>query len=603
MAPATITLACAPQRPAVLAPTSTQGTSGTLALVRAGARRVALVIDEDDSALRAIDVDAGRELARVAVPGRPTSVLPLRDGRMLVTTTHPGRVVALEPTDASLGTFEERCSVPAGVEPIAMAATPDEATIAVLGRWDASLGVLDGPTLAERSRVALDRDPSSVIATADGSRMVVAHTVGSRTSSVVLATGETSTRSLSVSDERQVAVLPSGPSKRENAPIVRRTIHVQSFALVRTATAILAPGVSVDTGNGIRSFDAGYGEDIPVRGTVTALDPSTGARRFEQQRIPLGKRDCLMPRAAALFGARLYVACAGIDAVLSLDATRRDPRSAEDEGARRKVGAGPTGLAVDETTGDLFVFAALDRELSIEPAGPRPARRVIALSAASSPSPDEIALGRRIFHGEARRKLADDGRACASCHLDGRDDGLTWTTADGPRQTPLLVDRLDRAAPFGWNGVMPTLDAHLRQTVSRLRGTGLDEHERRALIAYLGTLHAPANASIPANASVPADAARGEAIFAREDVGCASCHPGGTTDGLGHDVGGRTRGDRVFAIDTPSLRHVARSAPYFHDGRFATLEELLAHTDGAMGTTRALSDDDRAALISYLRAL
>jgi cytochrome c peroxidase len=59
----------------------------------------------------------------------------------------------------------------------------------------------------------------------------------------------------------------------------------------------------------------------------------------------------------------------------------------------------------------------------------------------------------------------------------------------------------------------------------------------------------------------------------------------------------------VFAIDTPSLRHVARSAPYFHDGRFATLEELLAHTDGAMGTTRALSDDDRAALISYLRAL
>jgi cytochrome c peroxidase len=49
--------------------------------------------------------------------------------------------------------------------------------------------------------------------------------------------------------------------------------------------------------------------------------------------------------------------------------------------------------------------------------------------------------------------------------------------------------------------------------------------------------------------------------------------------------------------------NVAGSAPYFHDGRFATLEELLDKTEGSMGSTKNLSVEDRRALLAYLRTL
>ena len=62
----------------------------------------------------------------------------------------------------------------------------------------------------------------------------------------------------------------------------------------------------------------------------------------------------------------------------------------------------------------------------------------------------------------------------------------------------------------------------------------------------------------------------------------------------------------------PSLRAVARTAPYFHDGRFPTLEAVVAHYDrGGDGTPGQsprvrplrLSEADRDALIAFLETL
>ncbi|APR75606.1 Hypothetical protein A7982_00952 [Minicystis rosea] len=45
------------------------------------------------------------------------------------------------------------------------------------------------------------------------------------------------------------------------------------------------------------------------------------------------------------------------------------------------------------------------------------------------------------------------------------------------------------------------------------------------------------------------------------------------------------------------------TAPYFHDGRAATLEELIDENADRMGHTSHLSREDRAALIAFLRTL
>ena len=76
-----------------------------------------------------------------------------------------------------------------------------------------------------------------------------------------------------------------------------------------------------------------------------------------------------------------------------------------------------------------------------------------------------------------------------------------------------------------------------------------------------------------------------------------------TTDGASHDVASRARGDRSGAFDTPSLRSVGRSAPYFHDGRYATMIDLLRGADGTMGHTGHLGEEDLKSLATYVESL
>ncbi len=66
------------------------------------------------------------------------------------------------------------------------------------------------------------------------------------------------------------------------------------------------------------------------------------------------------------------------------------------------------------------------------------------------------------------------------------------------------------------------------------------------------------------------------------------------------------------AFRTPSLRNVARTAPYMHDGSLATLDDVVAFYDRGGGDLEGksallaplgLTDDDKRALVAFLRAL
>jgi cytochrome c peroxidase len=68
-------------------------------------------------------------------------------------------------------------------------------------------------------------------------------------------------------------------------------------------------------------------------------------------------------------------------------------------------------------------------------------------------------------------------------------------------------------------------------------------------------------------------------------------------------VKSRSRVDRDERFNTPSLRFVGGRAPYYHDGRFATLKDLLHGADGSMGHTAQLSPPDMEALEAFLMTL
>jgi cytochrome c peroxidase len=209
---------------------------------------------------------------------------------------------------------------------------------------------------------------------------------------------------------------------------------------------------------------------------------------------------------------------------------------------------------------------------------------------------EQAERGRRLFTSTTNAGMSAPSNAvsCSTCHFDGRNDGLTWPLRDGPRQTPSLVGGLSETLPVTWTNGVQTIEDEVRLTsTGRMGGTGVTDEDRAAIAAYLETLATP---DVPARGSADAAIARGKVLFEREDVGCATCHAGPAyTDHAAHDLFG------LRGVDTPSLRGVAATAPYLHDGRYPTLSALLRKGD--MGSTSILSDEELADLLAYVESL
>jgi cytochrome c peroxidase len=224
----------------------------------------------------------------------------------------------------------------------------------------------------------------------------------------------------------------------------------------------------------------------------------------------------------------------------------------------------------------------------------------------------ELREGRRLFHAFNTSISNQGSLACATCHPDGREDGLVWRLRGERRQTPMLAGRLQGTAPYNWLGSTRTLEDNIAQTITRLGGTGLPLAKRRALARYLSQGLLEPVRPPPRD---PALVARGAQVFGDPKVGCATCHPseGRFSDGARHDVETTSpselaqmrasqSGAEPQAFDTPSLRFVGLTPPYFHDGRASTLDEALTQAQG-MGDTSGLTPSDRQALLAYLRSL
>ncbi len=307
-------------------------------------------------------------------------------------------------------------------------------------------------------------------------------------------------------------------------------------------------------------------------------------------------------------------------------------------------------------------------ELTLPATFPRP-----TLPADNPLTAEGVALGRRLF--SERTLSADGSMSCATCHDPARafasNDRLNLGVDGHPgtRNAPTLVN-LAWSRDFAWDGrrsrlrdqaVAPVTDPvemhqPLPVALGALRATaGYDEAfaaafgspgitaERLglALEQYLLTLVAGDSRfdrSLGGEAPLTPEEARGFELFMTEcdpvrgrfGADCFHCHGGPLFgDFAPHDTGldavptdagrfaatGRETDRGKFK--TPSLRNVALTAPYMHDGRFATLEEAVAHYAGGVkdspnldpnlakhGTPGLrLSAEDQRALVAFLKTL
>jgi DNA-binding beta-propeller fold protein YncE/mono/diheme cytochrome c family protein len=599
--------------------------AGAVALARYGEHTLAFVADADDRAVVTFDVDTRAALASTPMGLRPSAVLVTPAGRVVVLGADDARVhlMVLAAIDAPL-VAERTIAVPA--EPVSASLAPGGDAVLVASRWGHALSIVplapgDAPIVVD-----LPRDPAAVVASADGKRAVVMHAAGSRASVVDLQTRAVTTASLDrrvrrelfrdmmpmmampmdppseqLDGQGQAATMPS-QAMHVVAPKERfemATLHAdQAFAMVRAEDGrLLAPEVFVDTGPAAAS--GGYGaSESTVTPAVVSFDGDTGQMLEPGGDRTFGSR-CLLPRGAALdtAGKRMLIACLGSDEIVVLGV---EPKAVKLQRMVR-VPKGPVAIAVDEEGKRAVVWSPFERAVTVMGLDPEHRRVASTTLERRGPAPSEEALrGRVLFHSAFDSRVSSDGRACASCHPDGRDDGLTWSSPAGPMQTPMLFARLEGTAPYGWDGAAKDLVHHLAHTTSRLGGGGLSKRDVTDVAAYLASLTPPAAATGP-DATV---VARGADIFRSEQAECASCHTGAAlTDGDTHDVESGPKGAHPRTFDTPSLRFIARSAPYFHDGRYATLGDMLAGSDGSMGHTSHLSPEDRAALQAYLETL
>jgi hypothetical protein len=205
--------------------------------------------------------------------------------------------------------------------------------------------------------------------------------------------------------------------------------------------------------------------------------------------------------------------------------------------------------------------------------------------------------GREIFRRGGDPRVSVEGAlACAGCHPDGRTDGLSWRIAGGNRQTPILAGRLVGTGPYQWDGQAPDLTTSLHATYKRLGGIGLDRQDTLALRAYIEGLGPPRGKPGAAEA-----VARGKALFESKTYGCATCHQGpALVDRKHHDLA-----TDLARVDTPSLRGLAGSAPYYHDGSAATLESVLTEkgTVHGMGGLSRMEPALVSDFVAYLESL
>ena len=278
---------------------------------------------------------------------------------------------------------------------------------------------------------------------------------------------------------------------------------------------------------------------------------------------------------------------------------------------------------------------------------------------------DKVALGHKLFMD--KRLSGDGSRSCYSCHqnelgnADGREKALGAGDKPLTRNTPTIWNVGYHPALY-WDGRAPSLE---KQAIGAIKGgnmgVGADnlgakaeeigkayrgefekafglkegdavtmDHVAMALSAYERTLLC---GDSPFDKGEMDEAAkRGWDLF-RGKASCTTCHAGENfSDGLFHAVGigfddagkakgeadvghGKPSGDETnnHKFRTPTLRNVSKTAPYFHDGSVATLEEAVtwmakggnpkAPNFDANLRDNGLSDEEIADLVAFVKAL
>ncbi len=539
-----------------------------------------VAVNPDSDSVTVLDAQSLQILAEIPVGDDPRTLAIAPDSQSALVTNHAGATLSL----LDLAQLVEVGSYAVGSMPYGV--VTDGARVFVSEFAPGHVGVLDHNSGERLAHIAVAPFPAGLALSADGASLYVTHLFSGRVTLI-------DARSLEVK-----ANITTGAS----------TNLSQFVAISPNGTKAYLPQTRSNVTNTAMLFDN------TVFAVVNVLD--LGALRLAvQERVTLDTADqpVNMPFAVALSpdGKMLYLANAGSDDLSVIDL------STNQGVAHISVGANPRGIAISPDGARVFVNNVLDGTLSVMETEMHTIAETVTLT--EIPLPEPILLGKRIFNSAAAPVLTTDNWiSCATCHFDGMMDTRTWLGfPDGPRNTPSLLG-VAQTLPMHWSGDLDELQ-DVEITIRDIQiGSGLVEGEAHdtlgsahaglspeldALAMYMAILEIPPS---PYAAS-PEQLSRGEAVF--NTLECQSCHPPPLyTDLQLHDVGTgnaakeKNSHGRGTNFDTPSLRALWMTAPYFHDGSATTLPDAL-HTGNEHNVAAGLSTTEIEDLTAFLLAL
>ena len=539
---------------------------------------------------------SGNFLAKQSIRGKPSSIVFAPDKQYLVVTSGQGEgwLTLLDVKNLRI-ILSQRC----GHSPQAPQFSPDGKRLALAQRFKDEVWLLDVKTWTVVHQYAVLRQPIDLKWRTDQRIVVLQHLsnrpadaewTGCSMVQMDVSTGKFSEITLTdgSSGARKFALSLDG--KYALAPMV-----IGSFRV---------PATQIERGwinkNGLSVVDL---DNNRVLGTLLLDDLSFGAAN---------------PWDIQVTAKEAWISLAGIHQLMVVDLQllivsleKMNPEQREnltyDLGIGRTwkqrlalSGKGPRAMTLSDDKSSLWVTAAFsssvekvdlhNREISIlvKPQEVEPRRR-----------------GEYLFHDASIS--FQHWMSCSSCHPDARTDGLNWDLPNdglGSLRQGKTMLFTHFTPPTTITGIRPNAEYSVRAGVIFLRAT-LSEEDASAIDAYLKQLQPVPSPQLLDDGTLSLAARAGKEIFESKGS-CSDCHNGEyLTNQKLRNVGTGLGDESDFKYDVPSLREIWRTAPYLHDGRAASLEDIFKEFNAAKrhGSADTLSAKEFGELMVYLKSL
>jgi DNA-binding beta-propeller fold protein YncE len=617
-------------------------------------RNRAWTVNADNDSVTAIDTLALTVAGETSVGAHPRTLARAPDGTIWVVCGDDATIHVLEPV---VGTNVATIPLPPASKPYGIAMSPDGSAAYVTLRATGQVAALDPTARALLETIEVGPEPKGIAIAADSERIFVSRFISAPRGTEAATTKATGGYQVNpFGTQRRASREPSGQVYELSAA---------TGSLARILSLAMDPGPDTDaSGRGLPNYLSAltlspdgrrlwvpskkdniergmFRDGLPltfdntVRTIVSQIDLFKNKERLGA-RIDFNNRELASAVEFSPLGDYAFHALQGSNAV-----DVRDAYSGAIVAGIEGTGLAPQGLVLSSDGARLYVHNFMSRSVTVYDASGVTSSVNFALPLiANLPTVDNETLspgilrGKQIFYNAADPRMSQDGYlSCASCHLEGGEDGQVWDftgRGEGLRNTISLQGRAGTAhgnvhwtanfdeiqdfendirGAFGGDGFMRD-DDFFSGTVSEPLGQPKAGYssDLDALASYVASLgafgvspHRQPGGTLTPGAQV------GKILFVA--MGCTGCHNGATfQDGQKHDVGtmqpgsGLASGGTLTGFDTPTMRGLWNSAPYFHDGSAKTLMEVLTRdTLGQHGNTLALTPKERRNLVAYLK--